>query len=237
MSRIINADDFGLSNTVNEAIKICFEKGYIDRTTIMVNMPSFNDALLVSEENGFKGKVGLHLNLDEGVPLSAKIKNNPHFCKDGLFISGCFRSTVRKFFLSQYDRVCLEDEIGLQMKTYCNAGFTLMHIDSHHLVHTSSPAIVSIVCRLAKKYGFVSMRTVAVYPHDNFIRRIAKKYVKKKVLSSFMTTVNFAPLSEINNKESNIEYMSHPDIVNNIVVDVLDRDTSTYRNISDYFAK
>ena len=36
---VINADDFGYSESVNKAISDCFEKGLINRTTIMVNMP------------------------------------------------------------------------------------------------------------------------------------------------------------------------------------------------------
>ena len=35
---IINADDFGYSSQVNEAVAECFRTGVINRTTIMVNM-------------------------------------------------------------------------------------------------------------------------------------------------------------------------------------------------------
>ena len=39
MSVIVNADDFGISEEVNNAIKLAFERGLIQRTTLMVNMP------------------------------------------------------------------------------------------------------------------------------------------------------------------------------------------------------
>ena len=41
MKIIVNADDFGSSRSINEAISLAFSYGYIQRTSIMVNMPFF----------------------------------------------------------------------------------------------------------------------------------------------------------------------------------------------------
>ena len=67
---VINADDFGYSESVNKAISDCFEKGLINRTTIMVNMPQAEAASELARTNGFFDKVGLHINLTEGKALS-----------------------------------------------------------------------------------------------------------------------------------------------------------------------
>lgn len=226
---IINADDFGLSSSVNEAIASCFNDNLIHRTTIMTNMPAFAEACELAERKGFKDKVGLHLVLDEGCPLTEKIKNNPHICKDGQFIPGWYTSIKRRLFLSRYDKECLREEIEAQMKAYCNAGLTLMHIDSHHLIHTSSPILIDIVCKLAKKYGFRSMRNVAIYEHDNFVSRIAKKYVAKRIGQGFQTTAYFASYSQYPLSMDDVEYMSHPDIVDGAVIDYENRRTGQYR--------
>lgn len=36
---IINADDYGMSESINQAIEFCLVNEVIDRATLMVNMP------------------------------------------------------------------------------------------------------------------------------------------------------------------------------------------------------
>lgn len=71
---LINADDFGLSEEVNEAIIYGFQQGFLDRTSLMVNMPFCADAVRKARQYGFDDKVGLHLNLVQGTPLTEPIK-------------------------------------------------------------------------------------------------------------------------------------------------------------------
>ena len=65
---IINADDFGMSESVNEAITEGFNNGIITSTSIMPNMPAFDDA--VQKLSCVQG-IGLavHLNIVEGKAL------------------------------------------------------------------------------------------------------------------------------------------------------------------------
>src|ERR1700753_2195819 len=71
---IINADDFGLSSIVNRAILVSMEKGLVTSTSIMANMPGFDHAIgLVRVHSKLAGRVGVHLNLTEGQPLSKPI--------------------------------------------------------------------------------------------------------------------------------------------------------------------
>ena len=44
LSRIINADDFGLSSSVNKIVE-SFNNGLINSTTLMANMPGFEEAV------------------------------------------------------------------------------------------------------------------------------------------------------------------------------------------------
>lgn len=227
---IVNADDFGLSDSVNEAIKICFEMGYINRTTAMVNMPAFSECINIANANGFADRVGLHLNLDEGCPLTDKIKANHHFCKDGIFIKGWYTKPLYKFYLSKYDKECLTEEIDAQMIKFRNSGFELNHIDSHHFVHTSSIVVIDIICKLAKRNGFNSMRTVAMANNEGKIKRVIKKHIKKKIARYFNTTAKFSPYSCFPLDIDDIEYMSHPDTIEGKVVDVLNRKTMEIRD-------
>jgi predicted glycoside hydrolase/deacetylase ChbG (UPF0249 family) len=68
---ILNADDFGYSEAVNRAILSAFESSLVTSTSIMANMPGFDDAIgMVGRGNVVGQKVGVHLNLTEGFALS-----------------------------------------------------------------------------------------------------------------------------------------------------------------------
>ena len=100
MGLIRNADDFGKSESVNRAIMTCFEKGFVDRTTLMVNMDAAESAVSLAKSAGFADRVGIHLNLTEGMPLTAPIRSNPLLCDANGRFHAAFRQTI--FFADQY---------------------------------------------------------------------------------------------------------------------------------------
>src|ERR1700733_1674189 len=65
---IINADDFGMSQEVNEGTKKGIEQGIITSVSVMANMPFFEDAVRFLRKHP-KVSVGLHFNITEGKPL------------------------------------------------------------------------------------------------------------------------------------------------------------------------
>lgn len=66
---ILNADDFGLSPSVNRGIVEAYHAGVITSTTLMANMPGFDEAVQIAKAEPGLG-VGLHFNLSYGRPLS-----------------------------------------------------------------------------------------------------------------------------------------------------------------------
>ena len=48
---IINADDFGLNSSVNKAIVESFNNGLINSTTLMANMPGFEEAVEMAHKS------------------------------------------------------------------------------------------------------------------------------------------------------------------------------------------
>ena len=74
MKIIINADDYGLNSNVNKAIYLCFKKELISSTTMLANMPAFEEALNMSREINITNNIGLHFNLVEGFPLTKRNK-------------------------------------------------------------------------------------------------------------------------------------------------------------------
>ena len=53
--RIVNADDFGASPSVNQAIDYAFKNGIINKATLMVNMPHVQDAVYKAIRGGVYG--------------------------------------------------------------------------------------------------------------------------------------------------------------------------------------
>src|SRR6201996_9739990 len=80
---IINADDFGLSSIVNRAILSGMEEGLVTSTSMMANMPGFEHGVGLARVHAkLAGRIGVHLNLTEGPPLTKPVLDLPLFCGD-----------------------------------------------------------------------------------------------------------------------------------------------------------
>ena len=129
---IVNADDFGMSAEVNRAIVEAFENNVISSTTLMANMPGFDEACELAHRHRLVSKIGLHLNLTSGYPLSSPIRRCARFCDT----NGMFRARQTRFRLSKEERLAVETEIASQVKACLDRGLRPTHLDSHHHVHT-----------------------------------------------------------------------------------------------------
>lgn len=153
---IVNADDFGYSEAVNRAIMSGFESGLLTSTSIMANMPGFDHAVgLIQLHPVLQEKVGIHLNLTEGFPLSQALMACPTLCgENGRFAYDRDRSLFR---LGRKEREAVYEELQMQLERVLAAGIRPSHLDSHHHVHTEW-AIAPLVCRLARSYGIRRIR-------------------------------------------------------------------------------
>jgi len=66
---IVNADDFGLCEGVNRAVKQAHTEGILTSATIMAGMPAAAQAVQLAREMPALG-VGVHLNLFDASPVS-----------------------------------------------------------------------------------------------------------------------------------------------------------------------
>ena len=153
---IVNADDLGISTAVNRAILESMDSGLVTSTSMMTNMPGFEDAVaLVRGHPQLYSRIGMHLNLTEGHPLSRPILDCPVFCN----ASGCFILNRRRhlFNLSRQEKIAVYEEMETQLQRLLAAGIQPTHLDSHHHVHTEW-AIAPLVCRLGREYGITRIR-------------------------------------------------------------------------------
>jgi predicted glycoside hydrolase/deacetylase ChbG (UPF0249 family) len=150
---IVNADDFGMSAETNRAIVEAFENNVISSATLMTNMPGFDEACELAHRYRLLDKIGLHLNLTSGYPLSAPIRRCPRFCDN----VGMFRARQTRFRLSREERLAVETEIASQIKACLDRGLCPTHLDSHHHVHTEW-AIGAAAITIARRYKIKAIR-------------------------------------------------------------------------------
>jgi hypothetical protein len=150
---IVNADDFGMNAETNRAIVEAFENNVISSATLMANMPGFDEACELAHRHRLLGKIGLHLNLTSGYPLSSPIRRCPRFCEN----VGLFRARQTRFRLSKEERLAVETEIASQIKACLDRGLCPTHLDSHHHVHTEW-AIGAAAITIARQYRIKAVR-------------------------------------------------------------------------------
>jgi len=151
---VINADDLGRSREINAAIVAALEQGLATSATIMANMPGFADACAAIVTHRLDDRVGLHLNLTEGSPLSSEILRCPRFCSPEGQLS---RQGGPLWRLSAEETEAIEAELAAQVEAVLASGIRPSHVDSHHHVHTQWP-IATIVMRIARRYGIPAIR-------------------------------------------------------------------------------
>jgi predicted glycoside hydrolase/deacetylase ChbG (UPF0249 family) len=143
---VVNADDFGITEGVNQAVAACFEAGSISSATLMVTAEAAEDAAQIAGSLKRLG-IGLHFNLTLGRPLS-----DPGHVGSLLVEGGCFASRLRllvRWLLGRLDVADIRRELTAQLEKFTDLGLDMTHIDSHQHVHMIPPvfAAVSAHCR------------------------------------------------------------------------------------------
>lgn len=140
MKVIMNADDFGFSKGVNHGILEAFQHGIVTSTSLMTNMPGFENAIELMKQYPDLLKVGIHLVTSVEYAITPNLKTltdeNNHFYHNEEIIANC-----------DYEEIKTEYEA--QMKKFLATGFKPTHID-FHWCHT--PVQLKAAMYLAKKY-------------------------------------------------------------------------------------
>ncbi len=151
---IINADDFGLSQSVNRGIIECFQKGIVRSATLMPNMPGFQDAVRLARENSGLG-IGAHLNIYRGKPVLSPDKIPSLVDKKGMFLASF--ALMRRIYFGQVNPKEVEAELKAQIVKIKEAGITITHLDSEKHFH-ALPVVASVVANLAAYFNISRVR-------------------------------------------------------------------------------
>jgi len=144
---IINADDFGYTNSVNYGILDSHLNGVLTSTTLMPNMPGFNHAVAIKKATPTLG-VGVHLVMTCGAPI---LKTHTELVdENGLFHKN--RRYTSDFVFTDTIIEELRAEWTAQIDKVYAAGITPTHIDGHHHMFVMFPQTRALSIELAQKY-------------------------------------------------------------------------------------
>lgn len=142
MSRyvIINADDLGLSNSVNRGILEAHRLGTVSSASLMINTPGFLDAVSIAQSTPSLG-VGLHCNLTYGSPVT-----DPALVPSLVREDGSFHG-----MLDNWTEQDISLELDNQYQRMVQHGLHPTHIDSHHHIHFYSQGVYAWAKRVAQQ--------------------------------------------------------------------------------------
>jgi chitin disaccharide deacetylase len=160
MDVVICGDDFGLTETVNEAIIEAHYNGSLTHASIISNAPCFEDAATKARAYGNTLKVGLHINLSFGKPITPKEEIGCLTDNKGNLTCGFLRLLTLPILKGvPLVREQVEREIENQLLHCRKNGITITHIDSHRHIH-AIPWMYKIVEKLAHRYGIPRIRVI-----------------------------------------------------------------------------
>ncbi|WP_445628985.1 hopanoid biosynthesis-associated protein HpnK [Nostoc sp. DSM 114167] len=152
---IINGDDFGFSEGVNQAIIKAHKEGVLTSTSLMVSADAAKEAVTLAKANPNLA-VGLHLVLVCGRSVLPP-EQIPHLVdKQGNFSNSPFFAGLRYQFVKETHQE-LRQEIRAQLEKYRSTNLPLSHVDGHLHLHIH-PVVLRILVDLAAEFDIKVIR-------------------------------------------------------------------------------
>ncbi|APH58246.1 cellobiose phosphotransferase system celC [Granulibacter bethesdensis] len=158
---IVSADDFGLTSTVNEAVRDAHRNGILSTCSLMVAAPAAAEAVAMAQATPSL-RVGLHLVLVEGDAVLPHARIPALVDQQGRFGSDQVRRGFTYFF-SPSARRQLAEEIDAQFAAFRATGLTLDHANAHKHMHLH-PTVGKLLCEIGRDYGLRAIRIPAEPP-------------------------------------------------------------------------
>jgi predicted glycoside hydrolase/deacetylase ChbG (UPF0249 family) len=151
---ILNADDFGMCHSVNEAVFRALQQGLLRSTTLMVPCPWALHAMHFLADHS-EIPFGIHLTAISDWaayrwgPVTSKEQVPTLINKAGYF----YNFEQMSEFFAQVNLDQLEMEFRAQIEAVLAAGLSPTHLDWHSLRISNRTNISNVMVKLAKEYG------------------------------------------------------------------------------------
>lgn len=158
---IVNADDFGRSRSINEAVIRAHRDGILTTASLMVNESACAEAVALAKENLRLG-VGLHLSLlcGHSTLTSSEI---PGLVNERREFSNHPAGAGFRYFAQRHLRDQLRREIAAQFELFHATGLALDHVNGHLHIHLH-PTVFGLLMEHAAERGITNVRLT----HDPF---------------------------------------------------------------------
>lgn len=152
---IVNADDFGRSHSINQAVIRAHRDGILTTASLMVNGDAFDEAVELAKANPALG-IGLHLTLVCGKATCGQLETPDLVNMFGEFSNSPVAAGGR-YFLSSKLRLQLAREIGAQFSKFKRTGLPLDHVNGHLNIHLH-PTVLRVLLSRHLEWGIRHFR-------------------------------------------------------------------------------
>ena len=152
---IVNADDFGLTDEINQGIIQAHKKGILTSTSLVASGEAFNRAVVLARQHQALD-VGVHLTLIEEKSVLAKAHIPTLVNTQGYFRVSAL-DFIRDYLLNRINMTEVRLELCAQIRKIRDEGIFISHIDSHQHIHIL-PRILNIVIQLAREFQIKAIR-------------------------------------------------------------------------------
>ncbi len=190
LKKIFNADDFGISQGVNQAIVKAHKEGVLNSTSIMITLKYAPQAIELAKDMP-ELNIGLHGNLtnENAVLLPQEI---PLLVDaNGKFKHGFVNLAVLSLLHPREFKRQAKAEIKAQIEKARQAGLKLTHLDSHRHIHMI-PGIFKAFMELCQEYDIPRLRFVNENPLRTIKSTQSKEWIKDGGLIKNLVLVSCA---------------------------------------------
>lgn len=186
MRIIVNADDLGMSDSVNQAIFEGMRRGVITSATVLANGSAVESA--ARDLKRFpQCSFGVHLNLTEFEPVWDGSRTDLRAILDQ---KGCFNgNSIRQVRIGIPMLKAIFREWCCQIESLIQLGLEPSHFDAHHHVHTI-PQLLPVMAALRRRYKINKVR-ISRNMYDDSERPGRLLLEKKRLFNMALRTIGF----------------------------------------------
>jgi predicted glycoside hydrolase/deacetylase ChbG (UPF0249 family) len=136
---VINADDFGLCESINKGILECYLNGLVSDFSFLINSENFDKSIKALKDKKIK-HFGIHVNLTFGRSFTGNAScltdNHGNYLSAGRHFKNYLKGKINP------DEVYTEVKKQLELLT--SRGFEITHLDTHQNIHILPPVYKAI---------------------------------------------------------------------------------------------